>query len=123
MIHDLYIGYFAKDEDGAARLVRGSDGISRLVVVRPLEPAVVEAVLKQVTEGRVTLESIPESWRLWVADDHVVCDHYTPSRTALRFVVRLAESTGCDLLDSNLFPPVTVAQLEQQLRRPSRWID
>src|SRR3954469_22474265 len=106
MTHDLYIGFFDKDEDGFGRPVRDSDGYARLVVVRPLEPSVVEAALQQVTDNKVTLRSIPESWELWVEPDHVVCNHYTPSRTALQFVIRLARTTGCDLFDSNLFPPV-----------------
>jgi hypothetical protein len=123
MFHYLYVGHFDKDEDGFGRPVRDSNGLGRLVVVRPLETSVVEAILRQVSDDEVTPRSIPESWELWMERDHVVCNHYTPSRSALQFVLRLAQATQCDLLDSNLYHPVSVAQLEQHLRQPGRWID
>ena len=123
MVHYLYVGYFDKDDAGFGRPVRDAHGIAHLVAIRPLTRTVVDSLLRQTTRNTIVVDSIPESWQLWVEDDHVVCNHYTLSRSALQFVLRLAQMTGCDLLDSNGYYPVTIAQLELQLRQPRRWID
>jgi hypothetical protein len=96
MIHYLCVGHFAK-EGGAMRLQkRESDGAPRPVLLRQLDMAIVEELLK-----RKAIEStnIPEDWHLGIEPEgFIVCDAYTSSGEALDFLRQLATRTGCDVL-------------------------
>ena len=126
MVHDLYIGHFEHDGHcGRIRVERVAGGRrATLVMARPLDWGVVEATLRAVGGNDVALSSIPRGWRLRVAQQgYLVCDHYTRSRRAIEFVIRLARKTGCQLINSNLFPLVSVESLERRLGLPVKWAD
>ena len=122
MVHHLYVGHFENDGD-VGRTKRDGHGIPRLIRTRPLDPILVEEALRTVGGEAVHLGSIPAHWDLWPEDGYLVCDHYTRSRRAIEFVIRVVRATGCEMFDSNLFPRVTVESLERRLALPVRWLD
>jgi hypothetical protein len=102
MIHYLYAGHFEKDRGVMKLEKRHRDGAPRPVVVRPLDPSTVQALLE---EKGVQGGHIPEDWWLEIEEEgFVVCDRHTHSRDAIDFLRRLTAKTGCDLFYDGMIP-------------------
>src|SRR5262249_2813401 len=96
MIHHLYVGHFEKDWGVMKLEKRKSDGAPRAVVVRPLDMAIVQELLK---EKGVEGTNIPENWWLGIEEEGIiVCEAYTRNSDAIDFIRKLATKTGCDIL-------------------------
>lgn len=95
MIHYVYIGHFARQNDFIA-FQKQADGSLRPVVIRPLSMEAIQQVL--LPSGR-TAASLPEDWGVWLDDGFIVCDRFTHNRDAIEVVRRLATESGCDVAD------------------------
>jgi len=102
MIHHFYVGHFERDRGVMKLKKRESDGAPRPVVVRPLDMATVQDLLK---EKGVEGTNIPEEWWLGMEEEgFIVCERDTHVRDAIDFVRKLARKTGCDIVyDGMLF--------------------
>src|SRR5258708_5363956 len=99
MIHYIYLGHFER-EANFIRFAKRADTKPtwfRPVVVRPLETAVIAALL---AEKGQTPSTVPDDWGLSFEEEgFLACDRHTRNRDAQEFVKRLARRTGCDVAD------------------------
>ena len=99
-IHYLLIGHFDR-EDGHVRFTRPApDAAYRPVVLRPLDPATVDTVLREVRGEQAEAGILPDDWSAWIEGGYLVCDKYTRNEAEVEFVARLVERTGSIIYDA-----------------------
>src|SRR5947209_1545494 len=100
-IHYLFLGHF-EHEGGLVRFSKSpSNSAYKPVVSRPLDMNEMQAALHETQDANMLDGSFPSDWQIWLDDGYLVCDKYTRNPDELRFVSRLAERTGCEILDAN----------------------
>jgi hypothetical protein len=101
-VHYLYIGHFEHE----GRLVRfantATDPILKPVVCHSLDMDAVKRLVPQ--SGREAdggSPPFPPGWSIWAEDGYLACDQGALSPEVIDFIVRLAQVTGCELVDFN----------------------
>jgi hypothetical protein len=96
----LFLGHF-EHESGLVRFSKSpSNSAYKPVVSRPLDMNEIQAAVHDTHESDMGDASFPSDWQIWLDDGFLVCDKYTRNPDEVRFVNRLVERTGCEIVDA-----------------------
>ena len=107
-IHYLFLGHFEHDGEVVRFSKSPSDSIYRPVVRSPIEPEVIESVLREV-KG-VNGIDFPDDWAVWSKGGYLICDKYTRNAEVIDFVDQLVRRTHCDIHDAGAHCDITLRE-------------
>jgi hypothetical protein len=108
LVHWLFLGHFEHD-GGVVRFAKNpGESVYRPVIRRPIDPAAIQAILREMRGTGVDEVSFPEDWQISQQDGIVICDKYTRNPEAIDFVTRLVERTRCDIHDFSAHGDITL---------------
>ncbi len=100
-VNHLYVGHFDHEEGHVRIAPSGPFGIKVPVVLRPLSPMDISALLPRNEADGQNQPIIPSSWNMWYDGGMIVCDKYWLSQEAAAFVGLVALTMGCEIFDFN----------------------
>jgi hypothetical protein len=108
-VHYLYLGHFEPDGE-FVRFVPPSPRVPSLtpLVRRPLNQGIIVELLQERGVARGNRSVFPDDWPMWFGDGFLICKQFELSPEMVDFLIRLAKTTGCEIVDVNarrIVPP------------------